>query len=122
MDFKVVDQYEKYGRKIVIVHTNLDKREKQLVETNQFHKDFFKTHYCGYVSLKGNYYPDEEEVDCEYSAPGGITWIGPLEQYGIEGKFIGFDTAHPFMEDYTQEEAAKDCEDLAKQLNKKGKF
>lgn len=113
MDFKVVDQYEKYGRKIVIVHVTPEGKERT----------YLKPYYCGYVQLVNKpSYPDWDYFEERYPAPGGISYADDLERYGIEGYFIGFDTCHAFMELYTHEEARKDCEDLAKQLNKKGEF
>ncbi|QNQ83797.1 hypothetical protein FP435_04735 [Lactobacillus sp. PV037] len=115
MDFKVIKEYEKHGRKIAIVHAGVPEEIKQIEEKFDFRAWSW---YCGYVQVR-KYLTEEQESDL--IAPGGITYEGDLERYGIEGKFVGFDTAHYFTEDYTEQDVAKACEDLAKQLNEEGR-
>lgn len=87
------------------------------------------THPCAYITFPGienvehyeNYYIWCDDYEGLYSDCGvhyGFTFLGNLNHYGLEGKWIGWDYAHlgdynPFYphendHKYTAEEVAKD--------------
>lgn len=79
--------------------------------------------YCGYVELlpQDYYYRHAEAAEDELPAPGGITYTtdvyGHIPELPEEMKWVGFDTNHAFMEDYTQKMAVLDTLKLVRLLN-----
>lgn len=93
------------GRWIVVKHRTPEPEEKPIVSIpGGFTGDWF----TGYVEVlpddpivPGNY----DAYDDAIEAPGGLTF-GGLTEFP-EHEFLGFDTAHPFMDDMTLDKVIK---------------
>lgn len=94
------------GRLIVVEHRTPEPEEEPIVSIPG---GFTGEWYTGYVEVLpddhinlSNYIAYDDAIE----APGGLTFWGVLTEFP-EHEFLGFDTAHPFMDDMTLDKVIK---------------
>lgn len=119
--------------KVVYVDTY---NEHQILIISHEYPDAINGWLCGYVevlstdkqySLINKIHQENSNniEDINLYAPGGLTYLGDLQDTAVANNinkgslFIGFDTAHPFMEDFTVAKVKNSCKVLIDELTTK---
>lgn len=87
-------------------------------------RNLTRSYYCGYVEvLPDDYYFGHWNLaEQELDAPGGITYTpayGKLDNLPKDSEFIGFDTLHNGMENFTESQTIDAYVDLINEIEEK---
>lgn len=116
------------GRRFVVTRNGFDVSP----EERKLYKNLARDWYCGYMQILPSdkeytlFRDDEDDLNEFYESDhvgdiygiGGITFIGKFKIWPYDGYYLGFDTAHYFSRDVTEEEVIKATLDMEKGLEK----
>lgn len=117
------------GRRFVVTRNGFDVSP----EERKLYKKLAHDWYCGYMQILPSdkeyalFKDDEDDLNGVYESDhvvghiygiGGITFMGKFNIWPYDGYYLGFDTAHYFSRDVTEEEVIRATLDMEKGLEK----